>query len=140
MEDKNQRRGTPIGIEPAYIRDLSVPHQFDFRDMETLALMFQDERTYCEHCGSLFALWPPATLARHVLDEHAQLITNPVLETNTALLPCEWGPVLGAWVGVYTSQRISLRRAAHRLGLISLVKPTEPAPRPAEPSRIIKPN
>jgi hypothetical protein len=111
----------PLEPEPAWIRDNQIPVNFDAVEdsqppAKWIAEICAGEKTYCEHCGAEFPLWPTKGWSDHALTAHAELVTMQA-RTGAALM-CEdaINQPQATFFAMNFAQRVSMRRRAFHLG------------------------
>jgi hypothetical protein len=107
--------------EPSWVRDNQIPVTFDAIEnsrppAEWIAEICAGEKTFCEHCGAEFPLWPTKGWADHSLTAHGELIT--IQARTGAELMCEDAPnqPQATFFAMNFAQRVTMRRRAWKLG------------------------
>jgi hypothetical protein len=126
---------TPHEIEPAWIRDVQAG-QIDIdstdpvRIVEIVAEICEGEKSFCEHCGAGYPLWPTKEWADHILTAHGESLTIQT-RTGTSMM-CEdaINQAQQLFFSMMLGARVSMRRRAWQRGLVKV----------KTHSRLIKPN
>lgn len=111
--------------EPSWIRD-ALAVELEVSDPSNafaiVAEICEGEKSYCEHCGAAFPMWPTKGWGDHILTAHSDNLTIQT-RTGTALMcddQCNGAQQL--FFSMMLGARISMRRRGFQRGLL-IVKP-----------------
>jgi hypothetical protein len=107
--------------EPAWLRDTTAWElQLDLRQPEQipqiLAAICEGEKSFCEHCGADFPMWPTKVWADHLLMAHGTNLTIQARTGTAAMCEDQIGPAQQVFFSMMLGSRVSMRRRAWKLG------------------------
>jgi len=116
----NMNSTEPVWIRDALAAELEVSDQSNA--VQIVAQICEGEKSYCEHCGADFDMWPTKTWADHILTEHSDNLTIQA-RTGTSLMCDErCNEAQQLFFSMMLGARVSMRRRAWQRGLV-VVKP-----------------